>query len=167
MGVGRGLGRAWPQDPRPGGSSAKGKPSYWPLLCRGHGKYAVITQNPALKGETAGPPGRFEDWARPGRHQPSPSAAPNPTPRRLPAPPLQAAHSARPLPAPGPPPMGCSHCAASPSAASSQPKMAAAATGLLVAFLKARDHSARKPRPSQPDLFSSLVKANAINELFN
>lgn len=63
--------------------------------------------------------------------------------------------------------MGCSHCAASPSAASSQPKMAAAATELLVAFLKATDHSARKPRPSRPDLVFFLVKTNAINELFN
>lgn len=125
-------------------------------------------QNPTLKGEAARLPGRFEDWARPGRRQPSPFPAPDPTPRSLPAPPLQAAHSARPLPAPGPPPMGCSHCAASPSAASSQPKMAAAAaTELLVAFLKATDPSARKPRPCEPDLYFSLVKTNAINELFN
>lgn len=131
---------------------------------------AGITPKPRSHGRgggAAGPPGRFEDGARPGRHQPSPSPAPDPTPRRLPEPPLRAAHSARPLPAPGPPPMGCSHCAASPSAASSQPKMAAAAaTELLVAFLKARDPSARKPRPAPPDLFFSLVKTNAINELF-
>lgn len=68
--------------------------------------------------------------AGPGREDSNlhPPPVPGPTPRRLPAPPLQAAHLARPLPAPGPPPMGCSHCAASPSAASSQPKMAAAAT---------------------------------------
>lgn len=140
-GVRRGLGRTRPRDPRPSGSTAEGTPSYWPLPCWDHEKHAVITKKkkkktknttPALKGEAAGLPGRFEDWARPGRLQPSPSPAPGPTPRRLPAPPLQAAHSARPLPAPGPPPMGCSHCAASPSAASSQPKMAAAAATELL-----------------------------------
>lgn len=65
--------------------------------------------------------------------------------------------------------MGCSHCAASPSAASSQPKMAAAAAApeLLVAFLKARESLRAQAPPPRPDLYFSLVKPNAINELFN
>lgn len=42
---------------RPGGGTAKGKPSYWPLLCWDHGKYAVITPKTRSQrrgGEVAG-----------------------------------------------------------------------------------------------------------------
>jgi hypothetical protein len=44
---------------------------------------------------------------------------------------------------------------------------AAAAPELLVAFLKARESLRAQAPPPRPDLYFSLVKPNAINELFN
>lgn len=67
---------------RPGGGTAKGKPSYWPLLCWDHGKYAVITpKTPLSKARRRG----CRDGLRTGLGRGDANLHPSRPPTQLPA----------------------------------------------------------------------------------